>query len=55
MKFIVITLTVLVGFAAAFPQKEGNAYTHEAIRQAQQTQLIPKNAQIQKVNIKIYN
>lgn len=33
----------------AFPQKEGNSYTNEAIRQAQQSYLIPKDAQIQKV------
>ncbi|XP_037927257.1 uncharacterized protein LOC119661877 [Teleopsis dalmanni] len=31
------------------PQREGAAYTNEAIRQAQQTFLIPKDAQIQNV------
>ncbi|XP_056631097.1 uncharacterized protein LOC130904171 isoform X2 [Diorhabda carinulata] len=39
----------LVGVVVAFPQKEGNAYTQEAIKQAQNTFLIPKDAQIQKV------
>ncbi|KAK5645074.1 hypothetical protein RI129_006374 [Pyrocoelia pectoralis] len=39
----------LVAIAAAFPQREGGAYTNEAIRQAQNSQLIPKDAQIQKV------
>lgn len=51
MKVFMSTLALLVGIASAFPQKEGSAYTQEAIRQAQQTQLIPKNAQIQKVTI----
>ncbi|RZC40185.1 hypothetical protein BDFB_008179 [Asbolus verrucosus] len=45
---IVVTLA-LVAVAVAFPQKEGGAYTNEAIRQAQNTFLIPKDAQIQKV------
>ncbi|XP_018562241.1 uncharacterized protein LOC108904250 [Anoplophora glabripennis] len=49
MKAIVCTLLVLVAVASAFPQKEGGAYTNEAIRQAQNTFLIPKDAQIQKV------
>lgn len=53
MKFIVVSLALL-GLVAAFPQKEGSAYTQEAIRQAQQTQLIPKNAQIQKVSYILY-
>lgn len=48
MKTSCIFLVVLAA-AAAFPQKEGNAYTNEAIRQAQQSFLIPKDAQIQKV------
>ncbi|XP_025837353.1 uncharacterized protein LOC108745229 isoform X1 [Agrilus planipennis] len=34
---------------SAFPQKEGGSYTNEAIRQAQNSRLIPKDAQIQKV------
>lgn len=46
---VFISLVVFVAVAAAFPQKEGNAYTQEAIKQAQNTLLIPKDAQIQKV------
>lgn len=49
MKAIVCTVLALVAVASAFPQKEGGAYTNEAIRQAQNTFLIPKDAQIQKV------
>ncbi|KAJ8917624.1 hypothetical protein NQ315_000107 [Exocentrus adspersus] len=49
MKAILCTLLALVAIAFAFPQKEGGAYTNEAIRQAQNTFLIPKDAQIQKV------
>lgn len=41
----------MVALTAAFPQKEGGAYTQEAIKQAQNTQLIPKDAQIQKVSV----
>ncbi|VEN61562.1 unnamed protein product [Callosobruchus maculatus] len=48
MKLLLLGLA-LVGCAVAFPQKEGSAYTQEAIRQAQNTFLIPKDAQIQKV------
>ncbi|XP_050310570.1 uncharacterized protein LOC126746380 [Anthonomus grandis grandis] len=48
MKLAIISLAILA-VATAFPQKEGGAYTNEAIRQAQQTFLIPKDAQIQKV------
>ncbi len=33
----------------AYPQKEGAFFTNEAIRQAQNTQLIPQGATIQKV------
>lgn len=42
---------VLAGLAvaAAFPQKDGQRFSNEAIRQAQQTYLIPKDAQIQNV------
>ncbi|CAG9832072.1 unnamed protein product [Diabrotica balteata] len=47
MKFFICL--AFIGFVAAFPQKEGSAYTQEAIRQAQNTFLIPKDAQIQKV------
>lgn len=46
------TLVVLLGLAVAalaFPQKDGQRFSNEAIRQAQQTYLIPKDAQIQNV------
>lgn len=46
---VFICLAVIAAVAVAFPQKEGNAYTQEAIKQAQNTLLIPKDAQIQKV------
>lgn len=46
---VFIYLAVIAAVAVAFPQKEGNAYTQEAIKQAQNTLLIPKDAQIQKV------
>ncbi|KAF7267695.1 hypothetical protein GWI33_019102 [Rhynchophorus ferrugineus] len=50
MKVVFLALA-LIAFVSAYPQpqKEGGAYTNEAIRQAQQTFLIPKDAQIQKV------
>ncbi|XP_022900737.1 uncharacterized protein [Onthophagus taurus] len=41
--FVVFTVTL------AMPAKEGGSYTNEAIRQAQNTFLIPKDAEIQKV------
>ncbi|XP_061386187.1 uncharacterized protein LOC133321104 [Musca vetustissima] len=47
---VCFSLVALVAFVAAMPQqREGAAYTNEAIRQAQQTFLIPKDAQIQNV------
>ncbi|XP_074026363.1 uncharacterized protein [Leptinotarsa decemlineata] len=49
MKSFLCIAFLLVALTAAFPQKEGSAYTQEAIRQAQNTLLIPKDAQIQKV------
>ncbi|XP_060528384.1 uncharacterized protein LOC132703254 [Cylas formicarius] len=49
MKWAIFTTLTVIAVAAAFPQKEGGAYTNEAIRQAQNTFLIPKDAQIQKV------
>ncbi|XP_037815313.1 uncharacterized protein LOC119615052 [Lucilia sericata] len=52
MKSFAVCLAVLAiaAFAYAMPQqREGAAYTNEAIRQAQQTFLIPKDAQIQNV------
>jgi hypothetical protein len=42
-------LVVLVAAVAAAPQREGAAFTKEAIKQAQSTFLIPKDAEIQKV------
>uniref|UniRef100_A0A1I8MQP0 Uncharacterized protein n=1 Tax=Musca domestica TaxID=7370 RepID=A0A1I8MQP0_MUSDO len=52
MKFflVCVSLIALMALATARPQqREGAAYTNEAIRQAQQTFLIPKDAQIQNV------
>lgn len=57
MKFILILCLLITTFiamvssimAAPQQQREGAAYTNEAIRQAQQTLLIPKDAQIQNV------
>lgn len=49
MKSVVLCVLVLVAAAAAAPQREGAAYTREAIKQAQNTHLIPKDAEIQKV------
>lgn len=49
MKAIVVCALVLVAAAAAAPQREGAAFSREAIKQAQNTFLIPKDAEIQKV------
>lgn len=50
MKAIIcFTALALIAVAAAYPAGEGQAYTNEAIRQAQSSHLIPQNAQIQKV------
>lgn len=49
----ILCLIGLVAIAAAYPAQEGAAYTNEAIRQAQTSHLIPQNAQIQNVSIKI--
>ncbi|KAM7354504.1 uncharacterized protein ACRADG_006155 [Cochliomyia hominivorax] len=46
---VAFVIMALLAFAYAMPQREGAAYTNEAIRQAQQTFLIPKDAQIQNV------
>lgn len=46
---VVVCLFAMLAMAASMPQREGAAYTNEAIRQAQQTFLIPKDAQIQNV------
>ncbi|XP_014362246.1 uncharacterized protein LOC106713869 [Papilio machaon] len=51
MRFAVWSLMALALVAAArgAPQREGAAFTKEAIKQAQNTFLIPKDAEIQKV------
>lgn len=49
MKFL-ICFAALVAFAVAYPTNEGAAYTSEAIRQAQNSELIPRDAQIQTVD-----
>lgn len=46
---VCLVLMTVLACAWAMPQREGAAYTNEAIRQAQQTFLIPKDAQIQNV------
>lgn len=45
-------LLVALAAVAAAPQREGAAYTKEAIKQAQNTHLIPHDAVIQKVRVK---
>lgn len=50
MKFLVC-LFVLVTVCSAYPQGEGAAFTNEAIAQAQNTFLIPKDAEIQNVRL----
>ncbi|KAF2901988.1 hypothetical protein ILUMI_04198 [Ignelater luminosus] len=49
MRGVLGVVLAFLAVAAAFPQREGGVYTDEAIRQAQNSQLIPKDAQIQKV------
>lgn len=49
MKFLISLLFVTVGMAVAFPQREGVAFSNEAIKQAQSTLLIPKDAEIHNV------
>ncbi|XP_053625144.1 uncharacterized protein LOC128683481 [Plodia interpunctella] len=49
MQSSVLCLLVVVAAVAAAPQREGAAFTKEAIKQAQNTFLIPKDAEIQKV------
>lgn len=51
MQSYVFCLLVVVAAAAAAPQREGAAYTKEAIKQAQNTHLIPQDAVIQKVRL----
>ncbi|CAG9783500.1 unnamed protein product [Diatraea saccharalis] len=49
MQTSLVCLLVVVAAAVAAPQREGAAFTKEAIKQAQSTFLIPKDAEIQKV------
>lgn len=50
MKSLVLCVVMAVAVAAInSPQQEGAAYTKEAIKQAQNTYLIPKDAVIQAV------
>lgn len=51
MRGVLVVVLAFLAVAAAFPQREGGVYTNEAIRQAQNSQLIPKDAQIQKVSL----
>lgn len=46
---LLLAVALLIGAATAFPQKDGQIFSNEAIRQAQNTYLIPKDATIQKV------
>ncbi|XP_037052341.1 uncharacterized protein LOC119085902 [Bradysia coprophila] len=48
MKYF-ICLLVVVAAAVAHPQREGAQFTNEAIQQAQNSYLIPRDAQIQGV------
>lgn len=48
MKYL-ICLFAVVAIAVAFPQREGQAFTQDAIKQAQDSSLIPRDAQIQNV------
>lgn len=50
MQSYVLCLLMVVAAAAAAPQREGASYTKEAIKQAQNTHLIPADAEIQKVS-----
>ncbi|XP_014206115.1 uncharacterized protein LOC106637734 [Copidosoma floridanum] len=46
----IVALFALIAVATAYPQqKDGQRFSNEAIRQAQQTSLIPKDAYIQNV------
>ncbi|KAK1121313.1 hypothetical protein K0M31_010614 [Melipona bicolor] len=49
IRFTLLAIMLVVGVAMAFPQKDGQIFSNEAIRQAQNTYLIPKDATIQKV------
>ncbi|XP_012244195.1 uncharacterized protein LOC100748735 [Bombus impatiens] len=47
--FTLLATILIVGVTMAFPQKDGQIFSNEAIKQAQNTYLIPKDATIQKV------
>lgn len=49
MLYYAYLATVLIAAAIAAPAHEGAAYTNEAIRQAQNSRLIPQGAEIQNV------
>lgn len=49
IRFMLLATMLVAGVAMAFPQKDGQIFSNEAIRQAQNTYLIPKDATIQKV------
>lgn len=53
MLYYVYFLTMLVAAVIAAPAHEGAAYTNEAIRQAQNSRLIPQGAEIQNVRVKM--
>lgn len=47
---VVICLFVCLSVALAMPQKEGSAFTQDAIKQAQTSLLIPSGAKIENVS-----
>lgn len=47
---LIIMTTILLTISKAVPQKEGAVYIQEAIREIQQRQLVPPNAQIYNVS-----
>lgn len=51
---VALCMLVVVAVVAAAPQREGAAFTKEAIKQAQNTFLIPKDAEIQKVTTDLF-
>lgn len=50
---LIICFAALIAVAVAYPAQDGAAYTNEAIRQAQSSHLIPQNAQIQNVWLRL--
>ncbi|XP_078041962.1 uncharacterized protein LOC144472603 [Augochlora pura] len=49
IRLTVLAILVLAVACSAYPQKDGQIFSNEAIKQAQNTYLIPKDATIQKV------